>query len=145
MLIPLRLKSVPFPYTIFVCVLVPVYWVERGPANFLWLSDVALLAMVPAPGPVRLASVVRTCMRSRARVFMWTDIRPSSRDYMIGKMHASWYELVIRHAQGGRAQVLAESAGYQADAYEAVNDRLGKVFSNAVQPHVAAYVAEQGH
>ena len=35
-------------YTIFVCVLVPVYWVERGPANFLWLSDVALLAMVPA-------------------------------------------------------------------------------------------------
>ena len=35
-------------YTIFVCVLVPVYWVERGAANFLWLSDVALLAMVPA-------------------------------------------------------------------------------------------------
>lgn len=35
-------------YTIFVCVLVPVYWVERGVANFLWLSDVALLAMVPA-------------------------------------------------------------------------------------------------
>jgi hypothetical protein len=35
-------------YTIFVCVLVPVYWVERGPANFLWLSDVALLVMVPA-------------------------------------------------------------------------------------------------
>ena len=35
-------------YTIFVCVLVPVYWMERGPANFLWLSDIALLAMVPA-------------------------------------------------------------------------------------------------
>jgi hypothetical protein len=39
---------IKIPYTIFVCVLVPVYWVERGPANFLWLSDVALLAMVPA-------------------------------------------------------------------------------------------------
>jgi len=39
---------IKIPYTIFVCVLVPVYWVERGPANFLWLSDVALLVMVPA-------------------------------------------------------------------------------------------------
>ena len=36
------------PYTIFVCILVPIYWVERGPANFLWLSDIALLATVPA-------------------------------------------------------------------------------------------------
>ena len=39
---------IKIPYTIFVCVLVPVYWVERGPANFFWLSDIALLAMVPA-------------------------------------------------------------------------------------------------
>jgi len=39
---------IKIPYTIFVCVLVPVYWMERGPANFLWLSDVALLAIVPA-------------------------------------------------------------------------------------------------
>ena len=29
---------------------------------------------------------------------MWTDIRPSSRDCKIGKMHAQ-YELGIRHAQ----------------------------------------------
>ena len=35
-------------YTIFVCLLVPVYWVEQGPANFLWLSDIALLATVAA-------------------------------------------------------------------------------------------------
>ena len=39
---------IKLPYTIFVCVLVPIYWVERGPANFLWLSDIALLATVPA-------------------------------------------------------------------------------------------------
>jgi len=39
---------IKIPYTIFVCVLVPVYWMERGPANFLWISDVALLAIVPA-------------------------------------------------------------------------------------------------
>jgi hypothetical protein len=39
---------IKIPYTIFVCILVPVYWAERGPANFLWLSDVALLVMVPA-------------------------------------------------------------------------------------------------
>ena len=31
---------------------------------------------------------------------MWKDIRPSSRDYKIGKHQASWYKLVIRHAQG---------------------------------------------
>ena len=43
------------------------------------------------PGPARLASVVRTCMTSRARVFVWTDTRRSSRDYKIGKMQASWY------------------------------------------------------
>ena len=39
---------IKIPYTIFVCVLVPVYWVERGAANFLWISEVALLAIVPA-------------------------------------------------------------------------------------------------
>jgi len=43
--IPLGLKIV---YTIFVCALVPIYWREYGPANFLWFSDIALLALVPA-------------------------------------------------------------------------------------------------
>ncbi len=44
-MIPLWIK---LPYTAFVCVLVPVYWVERGPANFLWASDIALLVTVAA-------------------------------------------------------------------------------------------------
>ena len=44
-MIPLRLKIV---YTLFVCALVPVYWRQYGPANFLWFSDIALLALVPA-------------------------------------------------------------------------------------------------
>src|SRR4029077_8072808 len=35
-------------YTLFVCALVPVYWRQYGPANFLWFSDIALLALVPA-------------------------------------------------------------------------------------------------
>lgn len=39
---------IKLPYTLFVGLLVPVYWLERGPANFLWASDIALLAMVPA-------------------------------------------------------------------------------------------------
>ena len=43
--IPLGLKIV---YTIFVCVLVPIYWQQYGPANFLWFSDIVLLALVPA-------------------------------------------------------------------------------------------------
>jgi hypothetical protein len=43
--IPLSLKV---GYTIFVCALVLIYWREYGPANFLWFSDIALLALVPA-------------------------------------------------------------------------------------------------
>jgi len=43
--IPLGLKVV---YTIFVCALVPIYLRAYGPANFLWFSDIALLALVPA-------------------------------------------------------------------------------------------------
>ena len=39
-LIPLPLK---IGYTLFLCVLVPVYWVRWGPKNFLWFSDIALL------------------------------------------------------------------------------------------------------
>ncbi len=38
--IPLSLKAV---YTLFLCVLVPVYWRHWGPKNFLWFSDIALL------------------------------------------------------------------------------------------------------
>lgn len=43
--LPLWLKVI---YTIFVVVLVPVYWVEHGPSNFLWGSDIALLVTVVA-------------------------------------------------------------------------------------------------
>jgi hypothetical protein len=42
---PLGLKIV---YTIFVCALVPIYWRQYGLANFLWFSDIALLALMPA-------------------------------------------------------------------------------------------------
>ena len=31
-----------------VVIIVPIYWKEHGPSNFLWLSDIALLSMVPA-------------------------------------------------------------------------------------------------
>jgi hypothetical protein len=43
--IPIWLK---ISYTLFVCFLVPVYWRQYGPANFLWFSDIALLMLVPA-------------------------------------------------------------------------------------------------
>lgn len=36
-------SSVNVFYTLFVCVLVPMYWRHYGPANFLWFSDIALL------------------------------------------------------------------------------------------------------
>ena len=43
--IPLDLKV---GYTLFACALVPIYWRQYGSANFLWFSDIALLALVPA-------------------------------------------------------------------------------------------------
>src|SRR5215471_4584182 len=36
------------PYTVFVVVLVPVYWMHYGPANFLWVSDIALFGTLAA-------------------------------------------------------------------------------------------------
>lgn len=41
-LIPLWLK---ISYTLYVLVLVPVYWVQYGPANLLWFSDLAFLGL----------------------------------------------------------------------------------------------------
>lgn len=35
-------------YTLFICVLVPVYWVQYGPGNFLWFSDIALFVTAAA-------------------------------------------------------------------------------------------------
>lgn len=39
-------RPIPFPITIgfsaFMCVLVPVYWANYGPTNFLYFCDVAL-------------------------------------------------------------------------------------------------------
>ena len=43
--IPLWIKLL---YTLMVGVIVPAYWQAYGPTNFLWLSDIALLLMVPA-------------------------------------------------------------------------------------------------
>lgn len=37
--VPLWLK---LAYTLFLLVLIPVYWKKYGPANFLWFSDIAL-------------------------------------------------------------------------------------------------------
>ena len=44
-LIPLPLK---LGYTVFLCILVPVYWIRWGPKNFLWFSDIALLTTAVA-------------------------------------------------------------------------------------------------
>ena len=44
--------TVPFwlklAYSLMVAIIVPVYWVDLGPVNFLWFSDIALIALVPA-------------------------------------------------------------------------------------------------
>ncbi len=43
-LVPLWLK---IAWTVMVLAIVVIYWRHRGPANFLWLSDVAFLGLVP--------------------------------------------------------------------------------------------------
>ncbi|NMT65048.1 membrane-associated protein [Marinobacter orientalis] len=45
MRIPLWIKM---SYTLLVMVIIPVYWRDLGPANFLWFSDIALILLVPA-------------------------------------------------------------------------------------------------
>lgn len=35
-------------YSLMLAVIIPVYWHKHGPANFLWFSDIALLAMLLA-------------------------------------------------------------------------------------------------
>jgi hypothetical protein len=40
--------SLKIAYTLFVCLLVPIYWRQYGLVNFLWFSDIALLVLVPA-------------------------------------------------------------------------------------------------
>jgi hypothetical protein len=42
---PLWLKVA---YTLFVCVVIPVYWFRYGADNFLWFSDIALFLTAPA-------------------------------------------------------------------------------------------------
>ena len=34
-------------YTILALIVVPIYWQQYGPANFLWFSDIAFLSLVP--------------------------------------------------------------------------------------------------
>jgi hypothetical protein len=43
--VPLWLK---LAYTVLVAVVVPIYWVRYGPANYLWFSDIAFVLLVPA-------------------------------------------------------------------------------------------------
>ena len=35
-------------YTLLVCILVPIYWRQYGPGNFLWFSDLALFITAAA-------------------------------------------------------------------------------------------------
>lgn len=39
---------VKIPYSLFVGVFIPVYWIHYGPVNFLWFSDIALIGTLLA-------------------------------------------------------------------------------------------------
>lgn len=40
------MRLLRYAFTAFVAVLVPVYWREYGPSNFLWFSDIGLFAIM---------------------------------------------------------------------------------------------------
>jgi hypothetical protein len=44
--IPVYPPVITLPLTIWTAVLIPVYWVEHGPGNFLWFSDIALFLLL---------------------------------------------------------------------------------------------------
>ncbi len=80
-LIPLWLKIV---YALFVAVLVPVYWIDYGPTNFLYFCDIALLITLygmwaESPLAVSMAAVgilvpqVFWCLD-----FVWQIVAPHS-------------------------------------------------------------------
>jgi hypothetical protein len=64
--------------TLFVCLLVPVYWRHYGPVNFLWFSDIALFSAVPA---LWLESPLLTSMMALSVLALevWWNV-----DYLIG-------------------------------------------------------------
>lgn len=41
-------RRITIPYTLFVAVLTPIYWMRYGPSNFLWFSDIALFGTLLA-------------------------------------------------------------------------------------------------
>jgi hypothetical protein len=46
--LPVISPWIKIPYALFVFVLVPVYWIRYGPANFLWFSDIGLIGTLVA-------------------------------------------------------------------------------------------------
>ena len=41
-------RTIKIAHTMYVAVLIPVYWHYWGPGNFLWFSDLAIIVLVPA-------------------------------------------------------------------------------------------------
>jgi len=44
--IPVYPPAITVPLTLWTIVLIPIYWNDYGPTNFLWFSDIALFALV---------------------------------------------------------------------------------------------------
>ena len=80
-MIPIGLKIF---YTFFVCVLVPIYWRQYGPANFLWFSDIALLVMVPALWLEN--SLLVSARRSQLFSLNWFGTLISSFDWLVATL-----------------------------------------------------------
>ena len=97
--ISLRIK---IPYTLFLLVFIPVYWIRYGPENFLWFSDFALFGTLAAlwVESSLLASMMTVgvlmfdviwCV-----VFVHSLMRGGSTDGLVGYMFDPQVSLFIR-------------------------------------------------
>lgn len=111
---------ITLPYTAFVAVLVPVYWHEHGPGNFLWFSDIALLALL---------------------ITLWTGNRLVYSMMAVGvlPLEAAWLADFIA---GGS---LIGLAGYMFDPQEPVHLRLLSSFHFFLAPLMVWMLVRQGY
>jgi hypothetical protein len=120
--IPLGLKII---YTLFACALVPIYWRQYGPTNFLWFSDIALLALVPMlaimPKPTAEGITLASPIFDHSKIAMIDEmIRTGvpARNPFFGEAGApervSYYYLW--HFSAAAAAVMTGVSGWEADA-----------------------------
>ncbi|WP_353641013.1 hypothetical protein [Mesorhizobium sp. WSM2239] len=111
---------ITLPYSLFVAVLTPFYWLRYGPGNFLWFSDIALFAVLIA---------------------LWTGNRLLYSTMAVGvlPLELAWY---IDFFTGGR---LLGLAAYMFDPKEPVHMRILSGFHLFMPVLIVFMLIRQGY